>query len=189
MTFCNNFVFHVTLALLLQTMIAYTQTSPQSHPVLDFVQAGFDDSNKEVIIRVLNKLELENLPEALYVKGILYLNGCFNEGKRNAREATIYFSKSAAQGYVPAISALADSYLDGDGAIENQEYAFKLYKQAADKGHGSAQFNLAVLYRDGVGVKKSIKKARFYFKLALKNPMIEDLHDEIIRLIDDLKKD
>jgi TPR repeat protein len=156
------------------------------HIILDFVQAGIEGGQKNFVMPILEHYVDAYVPEALYVKGVLYLNGCYNDGVRNPREGTIYFAKAAALGYVPAMSALADSYLNGDGAIENTTEAVRLYTQAAKKGDGIAQFNLAVLYRDGIGVKSSIEKAMHYFKCAAHNPELSALNDEAQKLHDEL---
>ena len=39
-----------------------------------------------------------------------------------------------------------------------------LIKRSAEKGYSSAQFQLGTLYRDGTGLKRDLKKARFWFE-------------------------
>jgi TPR repeat protein len=145
-----------------------------------FVEAKYADGKPEEARAFIDSLEENNIPEALYVKGILYLNGCY--GKPDARQATIYFAKAAALNYPCGIRALADSYLEGDGAEQNVYEAFRLYKQAADFGDGPAQFNVAVIYRDGVGTEQSYKKAIYYFKLAEQNEHLGDVAEDAYHL-------
>lgn len=177
--------FLLCFIVLSNFLYAVTQT-PFDGALLHEIEDAINTEHQEKALCYLKKeVERYNL-EALYVMGVLYLNGCYNGGIRNPREATIYFAKAAAKGYVPAISALADSFLNGDGAQESQSYAFELYKKAADLGYGIAQFHVAVLYRDGIGVKKSLSKARKYFKMAFENKYFKDLQDEARKLHDEL---
>jgi TPR repeat protein len=157
------------------------------HILEDILHIHPDSAHFDKTIALLEGYVKQYIPAALYVKGVLILNGCYDNGKRNPREATIYFAKAAALNYVPAISALADSFLSGDGADESPKEAFHFYKIAADKNYGIAQFNLAVLYRDGIGVKQSYKQARKYFKLASKNPGLGDLCDDALKLHNEIK--
>jgi TPR repeat protein len=185
----NNIIL---LALMGTLSVSAVLAKPASqlkneHSVLDFVQESFVQGKAADALYALDEMIDQNIPEALYVKGILLLNGCFMDEPRNAREATIYFSKAAAQNYVPAITALADSYLNGDGSQKNQKEAARLYKMAADKGDGPAQFNLGVLYRDGMGVKRSKKLALKYLKLASKNDALGELKESALMLYDALK--
>lgn len=157
-----------------------------SHVMLDFIQLGLASDKRAETMDLLEHYVDENIPEALYIKGILLLNGCYNQGQRNPREATLYFSRAAAMDFIPALSALADSFLNGDGAELNESAAFKYYKIAADLGYGTAQFNLAVLYRDGIGTKPSVAMAKKYFKMASQNPELKDLQEEALQLYNEL---
>ena len=56
--------------------------------------------------------------------------------------------------------------------IKTTALAFINFKRAADKGYAKAQYNLALLYYDGVYVDKSYSSAAYWFRLAadLGNP-------------------
>lgn len=160
-------------------------TSNTSH-ITAYVESQFANGKPEEACKFIDKLEKEYIAEALYLKGILLLNGVYNKGIRNPREASIYFAKAAGLKYPAAIAALADSYLDGDGTEKNEQEAFRLYKQAADLGSGSAQFNVAILYRDGIGTKKSPKKALKYMRMAAKNKELKDIHEDAHIIIEEI---
>ena len=51
-------------------------------------------------------------------------------------------------------------------AIEKQDYetAYKQFKELADKGNAEAQYNLAIMYRQGKGVKQDAKIALQWFE-------------------------
>ena len=52
---------------------------------------------------------------------------------------------------------------------ENKAKAFKLWKQAADKGHVNAQFIVGFCYSNGYGVEKDPVKTFAYYKQAADN--------------------
>ena len=66
---------------------------------------------------------------------------------------------------------LAQKYLLGHPKLpKNYKRAAGLYQAAADQGNRTAQFNLAIMYESGIGVKKSNERAKDYFELsALQN--------------------
>lgn len=163
-----------------------THSSGDTSHITAFVESQFANGKPEEACKFLDNLEKDHIAEALYMKGVLILNGVYDNGTRNPRDASIYFAKAAALKYPAAISALADSYLDGDGTEKDEHEAFRLYKQAADLGSGSAQFNVAILYRDGTGVKKSTKMALKYMRMAAKNKELEDIHEDAHMIINEI---
>jgi len=46
------------------------------------------------------------------------------------------------------------------------EVAFKEFKAAAEKGDARSQYSLAVMYNDGIGVKKNPEEATNWFRKA-----------------------
>jgi TPR repeat protein len=46
------------------------------------------------------------------------------------------------------------------------ELAFKEFKAAAEKGDARSQYSLAVMYNDGIGVKKNPEEATNWFRKA-----------------------
>lgn len=176
---------HLLLANTAFSNSSISHTSNTSH-ITTFVESQFANGKPEEACKFLDQLEKEYIPEALYLKGVLILNGVYDKGTRNPRDASIYFAKAAALKYPAAITALADSYLDGDGTEKNETEAFRLYKQAADMGSGSAQFNVAILYRDGVGTKKSPKRALKYMRMAANNKELEDIHEDAHIIIEEI---
>ncbi|KGP62250.1 endopeptidase IV [Legionella norrlandica] len=99
-----------------------------------------------------------------YYLGRLYLYG-YGQLKNN-NVAMRYFTKSAEQGYLPAIQLMAKYELLHE---KNPEQAVRWFKQAASAGDVSAQMFMAAAYLYGVGVKKSTDVARRYYIDAAKN--------------------
>ena len=58
---------------------------------------------------------------------------------------------------------LALMYDEGDGVIEDNEEAIRLYGKAAKLGHDLSQNNLGVLYSAGDGVKKNFILAYMWY--------------------------
>ncbi|MBA4249930.1 MAG: hypothetical protein C0432_03240 [Candidatus Puniceispirillum sp.] len=169
-------------------------TANQNSSVPMYVRCDFFEKdpcllNEQEAQRVSLEIEegiKDGIAYAHYIKGILLLEGFYNNGSKNSREATIQFSKSAALGFRDAYTCLADSFLHGDGAQKDEKTAFNYYTIAANLGHGTAQFNLAVLYRDGIGVKASKKKAQKYFKLAANNDSLGELRKKAQQLLEQI---
>ncbi|WP_424244807.1 hypothetical protein Dip510_002078 [Elusimicrobium posterum] len=130
--------------------------------------------------------------EAQFLVGAIYFKGLYGFEK-NYKDALIWFSKAAAQGFEPAAGyleffdelsqlildanngdaqaqyELASRFSSGRG-VEKQDYlqALKWYEKAAAQNNGSAAFNIGLIYYNGNGVKKDYKKAFQYFNLAKK---------------------
>ena len=185
MTIRYKIINSIACLFLATTAFSDSETNKTSH-ITSFVESQLSNGKPEEACKFLDQLEKEYVPEALYLKGVLILNGVYNKGIRNPREASVYFAKAAALQYLPAIAALADSYLDGDGTEKDEKQAFILYKQAADLGDGSAQFNVAILYRDGIGTKKSTKMALKYMRMAANNRELEEIHDDAHVIIEEI---
>lgn len=54
----------------------------------------------------------------------------------------------------------------GNNTRTEQEETFELYKKAAKQGDAKAQYNLGLLYYDGIGTAQNFKKAFEWFKKA-----------------------
>jgi hypothetical protein len=66
-----------------------------------------------------------------------------------------------------AIVSLAKKYEMGLGVARNYSEAARLYRQAADRGDGTALLNLGLLYREGLGVTRDSVEACRLFRQAL----------------------
>lgn len=63
---------------------------------------------------------------------------------------------------------LADRFSDAVGALERRDYeaAVRLFMPLAERGHPSAQFNIAVMYANGTGVPRDLDKAADWYRKA-----------------------
>jgi TPR repeat protein len=85
----------------------------------------------------------------------------------NIDKKIYWYKKAVLNGDAIAQSNLGVSYHYGENGLR-QDYkeAVKLYQKASDQGDRGGQHNLAVMYRDGLGVEKDIDKALYWFKKA-----------------------
>ncbi|KAJ1635938.1 hypothetical protein T492DRAFT_862602 [Pavlovales sp. CCMP2436] len=82
----------------------------------------------------------------------------------------------AAQGDPTAQCRLAYRYEHGDGVVQDQVEALRLYTQAADQGLAVAQYNLGRCFFTGNGVVHDEKKAARLFRKAAKQGFAEAQH-------------
>jgi len=141
-----------------------------------YVYVQLREGHPEVAITFLKNLEDIQNPEGIHLLGVLYLDGC--AGIQDARLANYYFSKAGALGFAPAIKALADSYMAGDGVEVNKATAFTLYEKAAKLGYGPAQFNAGIMLKNGEGISVFLRKAYVMLDLASKNPDLGSLQQD-----------
>ena len=74
--------------------------------------------------------------------------------------------RSAEQGYPPSTSQLAHLYYNGRGVSRDVVRAFHLFGQAARSGLVTAQYNVGVMYGEGVGTAPVRSKARQWLERA-----------------------
>ncbi|MBY0281754.1 MAG: sel1 repeat family protein [Alphaproteobacteria bacterium] len=141
-----------------------------------YVYTQLHRGNSEVAINFLKQLDGIGNLEGTTLLGMIYLEG-YTQIK-DARLANYYFSKAAALEFAPAIKALADSYMAGEGVELNKTIAFQLYEKAAKLGYGPAQFNAGIMLKNGEGNPVSLKQAYEMLDLAAHNPDLGEMsHD------------
>jgi TPR repeat protein len=73
--------------------------------------------------------------------------------------------------FISVPSAVQAGYEEGYQAANKGAYAtaFKEFKSAAERGDPRAQYSLAVMFNDGIGVRKDPAEARVWFRKAADN--------------------
>eukprot|EP00122_Pirum_gemmata_P002553 Pgem_evm1s2300 len=89
-------------------------------------------------------------------------------------ETTFHCKKKALKYYKKAADG---GYLGAHCYKFEQAEAFKYYKMAAMQDHCEAQFIVGNRYRDGNGVRRSLKSAKKYYKMAADQGHPEALHE------------
>lgn len=151
-----------------------------------YVYTQLSQGNSDVALKFLKNLEDLRSPEGITLLGIVYLEG-YTQIK-DVRLANYYFSKAAALEFAPAIKALADSYMAGDGVERNKAIAFQLYKKAAKLGYGPAQFNAGIMLKNGEGTPLSLKRAYQMLDLAAHNPDLGEISQDAAFYRDQVKE-
>src|SRR5690606_29410658 len=73
---------------------------------------------------------------------------------------------AANAGNITALLSLAIAYYEGNGTAQDLERAYSLGLQAAERGHGSAQYLVGRMYDFGEGVEKDPIEAYKWMSLA-----------------------
>jgi len=89
--------------------------------------------------------------------GLFYSHGIGTETDDN--EAFKWFSKSADQGYLPAMGNLVGCYFGGKGTEKSEEKAVELLKRLYKAGYVNSYHKLAGCYFKGLVVEKDIEQA------------------------------
>lgn len=116
--------------------------------------------DKEVCDLVFPKLkEFANLGDKRCQNhlGIFFLHGIGTDADYN--EAFKWFSKSADQGYLPAMGNLVRCYFGGKGTEKSEEKAVELLKKLYRAGYVKSYHKLAICYLTGIVVEKNVEQA------------------------------
>ena len=95
--------------------------------------------------------------------------GLADDDRRRALDsARLAYDDAAKRGYISALNDLAAL----DELQKNYEQAIDLLKRAAQQGHPLAMYNLALHYRDGVGVQRDFGQAAEWFAKAAESGLV-----------------
>ncbi|HVM86519.1 MAG TPA: tetratricopeptide repeat protein, partial [Candidatus Binatia bacterium] len=86
--------------------------------------------------------------QAQHGLGLIYETGRGLD-KPDLTQAIHWYQASADQDYPPALNNLAMLYSSGRGVAKDQPKAIQLWKQAAEAGNTTAEFNLGIQYMLG----------------------------------------
>jgi hypothetical protein len=90
-------------------------------------------------------------------------NYCFSTFEE---KAAYWFLKAAEQGYLAAMTSLAECYLEGFGVVKSIAKAKEWYEKAAYAGDGYSMICLGDMYRDGKGIMRDIVLAKYWWEKA-----------------------
>jgi TPR repeat protein len=107
------------------------------------------------------------LPQALFKMSVILDSGAGVE--RNEQASIDYMAQAAASGHPDAASIMGLVYLSGlRGQKQNTDEGMKMLKAAASSGNVDAMKNIAVVYKDGIGLKASPPEALKWYVIAEK---------------------
>lgn len=88
---------------------------------------------------------------------------------QSCQKSIYWYERAAEQGSADALVGLASIYADDKDQCYAPGQAAALYKEAANNGHGQAQQGLALLYMQGIGVKRDLIVAYAWLSASMKN--------------------
>lgn len=106
--------------------------------------------NRNEALRWLKESADQEFPPAMHELAALDASG----PTKNPQAAFGDYKKAAEHGYLPAMRELGIGYHRGIGTTRNDLEAVKWFERAAAQRDSEAQYQLAMLYRLGEGVKK-----------------------------------
>ncbi|MDE7412379.1 MAG: SEL1-like repeat protein [Muribaculaceae bacterium] len=113
----------------------------------------------------LEKAADQNLPDALYILGYMYLNGVHTE--KNAVKGVDLLHKGAELGNSSAQYLYAACLMGGDGCQKNEQEGLEWLRKAADNGHPEAMYFIGRANEDGqYGMAVNIPEALKWYKKA-----------------------
>lgn len=125
---------------------------------------AFKRQEYALALREFNLLADQGDADAQFFMGSLYQQG--DGVVKNLKIALPWLEKAATQHHFGALNALGVIH-----AVEKKEFldyakAEKCFESASNKGIPEAQYNLALLLANGLGVKQSLRQAAEYFQKA-----------------------
>jgi TPR repeat protein len=85
---------------------------------------------------------------------------------RDPAKAAMWYAKAADQDHAPAMHMLARAHIMGLGVALDEPRSFELLARAAGLGHGPAQLDLGDYFREGIGTKRDLAQAYFWYRVA-----------------------
>lgn len=106
--------------------------------------------------------------DAQYELGQLYANNDFDQ--YDLEKSIIWYKKAIDNGNISAAVSLAECYRYGIGIEKNPAKAFELYKKILEEGsYPNVQYEIALMYEEGVGVKQDTLQALAWYLVAAEN--------------------
>ena len=144
----------------------FLKAAKQNHPAANWMIANMI-INKKIGNKTEDEIKLawEYLKNAEKLGSIAAINTiglCYKNGigvKQDIKKAIKYFEKAAKSDYVYAFNNLGKYYED----LKNYKKAFNSYLKSANFGESWAANKIGEMYRQGIGVKKDLKKAYEYY--------------------------
>ncbi|MEX1198389.1 MAG: tetratricopeptide repeat protein [Pseudohongiellaceae bacterium] len=178
--------------LLVPAMSALAAEGPDLDARQAELQAGYDayetgldaagEGDYATAIREFRRAAGDGLDVAQYNLGILYYTG---RGVEPDHEQALHWLKQAArQGHTAAQFNVGVMYFNGQGVTStwqdiwplslltrsgNRAEAAEWYERAASSGHAEAQYYLATMYQEGLGVDEDPVQAHFWAQAAREN--------------------
>lgn len=124
-----------------------------------------DAANVDIGMELLRESANANYSEALYHLANMSMEGRYLQ--QSYSKAVSYLQKAVSLNHVKAATKLGQMYIKGSGCEYNPVAAADLFTTAANHGDTEAQFELAKLFKQGIGVPCSCFDAYIWSVLAV----------------------
>ncbi|WP_209347217.1 SEL1-like repeat protein [Pontixanthobacter sp. CEM42] len=186
----------VALALASLMCVSVPVAAEEMPPADDFIEStnlaaglmAFDKFQYDTAAKILKPLADEGHAEAQYRVAYMYYLG---QGLPESPELTFtYALKADAQGHMGARLLLAEAYIQGNWIDQNVDRGIELLRSvttaqtSTSEDIAEAHQTLAAAHEEGIGVKKSPKKAVEHYKLSYNAYADEFTLSYLIRLLD-----
>jgi TPR repeat protein len=123
-------------------------------------------ANAPLAVRLLHK----SATQSKHVESAYQLAQCYYHGTgtpKNWSAAYQWYSFAFDHGHIGAVHRIACFMRTGEGGVVvNTSRALELFKRAADAGHPDAQYDLGMLYYQGIGVPQNLELAVDFMTIA-----------------------
>lgn len=124
-----------------------------SGPLTKEYDALVNEGEIERAIELLSPYVVAGDPEAMYLRSLVFLRED-SEGAEGANLSLL--QESAAKGYLPALFQLGMNHLVGDFFEQNDQAAAAYFRQAAEGGLCSAEYEYGLALYHGRGVPRDV---------------------------------
>lgn len=171
----------------------YQMAAAQNSPLALFAVGNwymFEEQDKSTALSYYKKAADLDHPESQFQTALLFEEGVdlkdITSEKSSAEYSLEYLQNAANNNHRLALMKLAGRYLSGDPLIEkNLEQSTEYYKKAADLNYIRAQYEMALIYMQGRGVKQNYNEALKWLKLCETNPVKPYMKDKTLEAIKD----
>jgi len=128
----------------------------------------FTKNQRKKLLNLLFMLSEQNSSEAMLRLGTLYMRG--ELVKKNAKKAKEHWLKGAALDSPECLCGLGYFYEEDmeNSGKRDYEKAFYYHQKAAEAGSANSHNQLGIMYKNGKGIEKNIKKAIYHFNQAMR---------------------
>ncbi len=125
------------------------------------LRSAWNDDDRKEAFKWITAYADEGSPDAALQAANMCRDGVGTP--KDTEKYISYLTKSADIGHLEAIRNLADAYYNGKLILKDDKKAFELYLKGAKMGHSGMQYQVAVMYRDGIGVEKNPQESENWF--------------------------
>ena len=114
-------------------------------------------------VELLTAASTLNNPRAMNLLGDVYRKGVPGLVDPNFNESVRLFSRAKELGFLDAQGNLGVLYIYGQGVPKDEQKAFALFRDGAEKGNALCMFFYAMCFEGGVGVERDRESARNWY--------------------------